>query len=193
MKINCPRCGRDFPYGTLVCPDDGELLFPDDFERMVNAPHEELAADEAGNMLLPVARDNRPRLVLMSLNGKRFKDETEAPRLPLPMNKLTQGWATLGRSDPAIMTVFPDVDFDKILKIHCPNDQYPVSRMHASLIDRNGIINLRAGERAATWLRRSGSPHRALLRAWGQVELVPRDVITFGNPGKSNLRVRYVT
>ncbi|MFH1433915.1 MAG: hypothetical protein ABIG32_03405 [Candidatus Uhrbacteria bacterium] len=192
MPINCPRCGKEYPDGTLVCPEDAELLDPEQFERSVIVPAADIEVEQPGNMLLPVARDNRPRFVLMELNGRRFDDEAEAPRLALPIDKMILGWVTLGRSDPAIMTNLPDIDFDKLLKIHCPNDQYPVSRMHASLRWHNGLIQLRAGERAATWQRRTGSPNRALLRAWGLANLAARDEIILGNPGKSNLRLRFV-
>lgn len=190
-KITCPICGVQYLHGTLICPADGTEFFEEgelppgetDVFLPVLAGHEAV-----------VVENGVPRLLLSHIGGHRLDPSSASPVYHVPEAVLREGRPVfIGRADWTKQPpVLPHVDLTDLFLGRAGAGQSPVSRIHASIRLIDGRLQLRAGTRASTWIRRSGSTlivrvcpnrHEALRRL---------DEIVLGDPKSVHVRFRFL-
>ncbi len=118
--------------------------------------------------------------------------ETAAFGFGIPWNRITDGPPIrIGRKDTTAETpINPEID----LTDAWTTGKSPVSRIHAALEWREGKLLIRSvTESSRTWIRRSGSTTRNVLRFHEYVEVRNGDEIVLGMPKGHRilLRIRF--
>ena len=171
--ITCPNCGRVFPNGTIICPDDGSDFVPADLN----------TRSHAQQSLVPQVHVE-PTLEI-SVDDLRFcfsLDGAGEPPLRIGRRDLT--------TSPQIK---PDVDLTDWLDQ--TKDPTVISRIQAAIERQNGELVLRTlSNRLPTFHRRSGQPKARPLTMDEYVVLEDYDMVYLNHPSSAHvtLRIRFL-
>lgn len=175
--IKCGICQTLYPYGTLVCLDDGFQF---------------VTSDASKHLLQLIARRavfaKGINLLIEHVDGLDF--QSHHPTIVIQQIRLSGPPIRIGRRDlSANPQIRPEIDFQIFLE--GSTERPPISRIHASIEMHEGRVCLRSISPVPTFYRATGTEHAIpLLREREYHVLSHADTIYLGHPKGRHVRMR---